>query len=418
MRRNIMNPGILKVKQKNTRDILEFIIGEGETSRISIAKALRLSTGTVTNIVTELIEQGLVCEAGQEHSSAGRKTSILRFNDKKAYLVTSCFEHIGNEKICDNIHLALCDLLGNIVSSRNLTLDINVRPENSDVIIIKNIISAIKEFIEEQDVRISSQIFGVGLCVGGMVDANQFIDAPASGWTHYNLVNPLRAALHLPVYAEGITRIKALYELRWLDESEKNVIYLNMSTGIGMVNFFNGKMVCGRTGIAGEIGHISLDINGPKCFCGNNGCFEYYCGLTNIIKRAEQLRDVLDESDVFYSLAEEADWNITPELLFKARDQGSLAIYQLFNDVAKYLGAGLATIYNVFDPDHLVLSGYADGLDDAVINNALIEAKSKIINKFSREMKVSRAHLKTNQESVAKAIALFVTEKYLDSVCN
>lgn len=411
-----MNPGILKVKKKNTRNILEFIINEKETSRINIAKALEISTGTVTNIVTDLIEQDLVCEVGQESSTAGRKTSILRFNNKKAYLITCSFDHIGYVSIINNVHLSLCDLVGNIVDFHDLKINLNVEENNTEVDIIKKIISIIQAFIAQQDPEIISKIYGIGLCAGGMVDSNQYIEASASGWTHFNLVNPLQAALHLPVFAEGITRIKALYEMRWLDDSEKNIIYLNLSTGVGMVNFFNGKMVCGKTGIAGEVGHISLDVNGPKCYCGNNGCFEYYCGLTNIIKRAEQLRDSIDNSDVFFTIAENVNWEITPEILSEARDMGSLAIYQLLNEVSKYLGSGLATIYNIYDPDHLVISGYSDNLDNVIIKNALIEAKSKIINKFSREMKVSKSHLGTNQEALTKAIALFVTAKYLDSI--
>lgn len=413
-----MNPGTLILKQKNARNILEYIISEEETSRIAIARSLGLSTGTVTNIVTELIEQGLVYENRQENSAAGRKTSILRFNAKKAYLITCNVDHIGYERIADNIHLTLCDLLGNIISFRNLKLEIDVSPNNPDIEIIKSIIEAIQSFIREQDPADASRLFGIGLCVGGMVDSSQFIEAPASNWSHFNLVKPLQAAIGLPVFAEGITRIKARYEMRWLKEPEINVIYLNLSSGIGMVNFFNGKMVKGKTGIAGEIGHISLNINGPKCYCGNAGCFETYCGLTNIVKRAAQLRDTIDHNDVFYKIAEDADWNITPEMLFSARDRGSLAIYQLLNEVSRYLGSGLASIYNTFDPDNLILSGYADDLDNTVIKNALIEAKSKIINKFSRDMNVSRAHLKTNQESLAKAIAGFVTAKYLDTMYN
>lgn len=407
-----MNPGILRVKQKNTRNILEYIINSGETSRLTLAAALDLSTGTVTNIVTELIGQGLVYESRQESSAAGRRTVMLRLNEKKAYVITCQFDNIQE----NNVNLHLCDLLGNVINTKDLTMNLLITPDHSDIEVIREILSEIKNFLNGQNQEIKDRLFGVGLCVGGMVDANQFIDAPSLNWSHLNLVKPLQALLHLPVFAEGITRIKALYELRWLDVSEKNVIYLNLSSGIGMVNFFNGKMVCGKTGIAGEIGHISLDINGPECYCGNKGCFEYYCGLTNIINHAEQLKNTIDDSDIFYLMAKSANWNITPEMLFKAREQGSLAIYQLLNNVSKYLGSGLATIYNIFDPDHVVISGYANGMDDAVIDNALIEAKSRIINKFSRDMKISRAHLQTNQTTLA--VALFVTEKYLDIMCS
>ena len=358
------------------------------------------------------MEQGLVYESRQECSAAGRRTVILRFNEKKAFVMTCRFDDI----VQDNVNLRLCDLAGNVLNSRNLTMKLLITPDHTDIDVIREIISTLKGFLEEQNPDLRNRLFGIGLCVGGMVDANQFIDAPALNWSHLNLVNPLKAALHLPVFAEGITRIKALYEFRWLDGSEKNVIYLNLASGIGMVNFFNGKMVRGKTGIAGEIGHMSLNIRGPRCYCGNKGCFEYYCGMTRILERATLLLETVDHTDIFYEMAEKASWHITKELIFSARDQGRLSIYQLFSEVSEYLGAGIASIFNTFDPDHIVISGYADGLDSAVIENALIEAKSRIINKFSREINVSRAHLKTTQDSLARAIALFVTAKYLDSM--
>lgn len=405
-----MNPVTLSAKIKNTRKILDYIINNGETSRITLASALGLSTGTVTNIITGLIQQGLVYESRQESSSAGRKTTLLQFNGKRALIVTCIFKDPAD---C-SIELAIQDLLGNTVCSEDIPCTLYVNTEHTEVMLIKEIITYIQTFINKQPDNIRRLLCAVGLCIAGMVDSNQLIYAPVFNWSHINLVTPLGASLHLPVYAEGITRIRALYELRWLDVSEKNVIYLNLSTGIGMVNFFNGKMIRGRTGIAGEVGHISLNPSGPRCYCGNCGCFEYYCGMSQILERVKYCLDKIDKNDVLYDLTVNQKKPVSPALVFEAWQKGSLVIYQLLSSVSKYLGAGLTTIYNIYDPDHIVLSGYADGLDGPIIEDAIIDAKSRIINKFSRELNITRARLKPEQESLATA--LFVTSKYLDSL--
>ncbi|MCQ2400980.1 MAG: ROK family transcriptional regulator [Lachnospiraceae bacterium] len=405
-----MNPVILSVKITNKRNILEYLINNGETSRITLASALGLSTGTVTNIVTELIQEELVYESRQENSAAGRKTTLLRFNEKKA-LVLTC---IMNGTIEDSIDLAVQDLLGNVISNETIPCMLHVNTEHTEIILIKEIIEYLQSFINRQPENVRKLLCAIGLCIGGMVDSNQLIYAPIFNWQHLNFVTPLSAALHLPVHAEGITRIRALYELRWLDGSEKNVIYLNLSTGIGMVNFFNGKMIRGKTGISGEVGHISLNPFGPKCYCGNNGCFEYYCGMTQMLERVRASLDSIDENDVLYDLVVRKHKPLNPSLVFEAWEKGSLVMYQLLSSVSKYLGAGLTTIYNIYDPDHIVLSGYIDGLDGPIIEDAIIDAKSKIINKFSRQLNITRAHLKPEQENLATA--LFVTSKYLDSI--
>lgn len=404
-----MNPVTLSAKIKNTRNILEYIINNGETSRITLATALGLSTGTVTNIVTELIQQDLVFESRQESSAAGRKTTLLQFNGKRALMITCVFGLIEN-----TMDLALQDLLGNVIDSETIQCPLHVDTERPEVILIKEIIGYIQSFINKQPECSRNLLCAVGLCIGGMVDSNQQIYAPIANWRHINLVAPLSAALHLPVYAEGVTRIRALYELRWLDVSDKNVIYLNLSNGIGMVNFFNGKMIRGKTGIAGEVGHISLNPLGPKCYCGNCGCFEYYCAMEQIVERVKYCIKTIDKDDVLYDLVVNHEKPVTPNLIFEAWQKGSLVVYQLLSSVSKYLGAGLTTIYNIYDPDRIVLSGYAYGLDDPIIEEAIIDAKSRIINKFSRELNITRARLKPKQENLATA--LFVTSKYLDSV--
>lgn len=248
--------------------------------------------------------------------------------------------------------------------------------------------------MQELSSDMRQSLCALGICVGGIVNAHRTIDMSRENWNNVNLAAPLSAALQLPVYVEGVTRIKALYEIRYVDVSEKNVIFLNFSTGVGMTSFFDGKMVQGRQGLAGEVGHISLDIHGPQCYCGNYGCFEQFCGMDNILKCISTLCN--DSEDVLYDIVVRKKTPITPRLLFLAHRMGSLAVHNLLCSVAEYLGAGIASIINIYDPDRIIISGYVHGEDDFLINRAISRARSRIINSFDRNVIISRARLESD----------------------
>lgn len=403
-----MNPAALDAKRKNARRAIDYIIANGEASRIALGQALGLSPGTVTNIVSELISQGYIYESRQEYAVVGRKTSILKFNGNLHYVLTC--EISGT----NGIHLTVSNLLGVVLNDSYINCDNKITESKTETLLIREIIDCVSSFLASQSNEIREKIGGVGLCVGGMVNAKQQIDCPMFNWSHVNLVSPLQAALHIPVYAEGITRMKAAYEVTYLDPSEKNVIYLNLSTGIGMVNFFNGKMVMGKYGISGEIGHMSLNVDGPLCYCGNRGCFEYYCGMQQILIRAGALLESINSDDVFYDLVKCKGYPIVPETLFMAREQGSIAIHELFTSVSKYLGAAISTIYNVYDPDHLIIASYDDERAAFLIDNSIIEARSRIVSTFSRDIQISHAHLKSHDTHLA--ISSYVRSRLLGSL--
>ena len=192
---------------------------------------------------------------------------LLRFNADLCRIVTVFLPTNGS------IDFAICNLMGKTLVTKTVNISIEITEERPEIVVLRDIIKAIKSFVDSQPEELYNSIAAIGVCVGGMVNIRQNIDLPRVNWKNVNLIVPLKAELKMPVFFEGVTRMKAMYELRYIESHERNVIYLNLSTGIGIVNFFNGHIIQGHTGIAGEAGHISLNINGPKCYCGNRGCF-------------------------------------------------------------------------------------------------------------------------------------------------
>lgn len=403
-----MNPAAFAARQKNERHIIEYVVNSGETSRVELANALGLSTATVTNIVTDLLDKNLLYESRQAKSTVGRKTTLLKFNGELFYVLTV-------EINADNyLSVSITDLDGVTKVSENIFCEIRVTQERPKSQVLKNIIQSLTGFLDKQSEGIRSKVKMIGLCAQGMVNAQKTFDMPGLNWKNLNLTMQLQAAMGMPVYAEGITRILALYEMRFIDPKEKNVLYLNLSSGVGMVSFFDRKMVIGKMGIAGEVGHISLNVHGPQCYCGNRGCFEYYCGSKNIVEQAKALLTEENKKDPFYQLAVEQGEPVTMELLLRAQKKGSLVIHELLCNVAEYLGVGIANLYNIYDPDRIIVAVEQAYENNFLIESAKIEARSRIVNQFSREINISPAHLNVNE--IFRAISAFVLVKYLDDL--
>ena len=407
-----MNPPNPSARRKTMRRILDYMATHREASRSTLAEALSLSSATVTNLVTELLEKQLLVEGRQTQAAVGRKTTYLKFNAALRYILTISFEKKENCAVLTErfLKLTICDLLGNALSSGSYSCDLLVAKNRSEAVILQDMIRLIRQFLAQQPAEVQQKLAAIGICFNGMINADQTLSLSLYNWNNLNLAAPLQAALGLPVYVDGITHIKALYEMRFLDPAEQNVLYLNLSTGIGMAHISDGKLLTGRHGLAGEVGHISLNLFGPECYCGNRGCFEHYCGSYSLVEQASQLLTPEHAQDVFYRLA--ATQPVTPALLLQAWKQGSLLISELLRSAAVYLGAALATLYNIYDPDRMIISSYLGDGDDALIDLAKIEAKSRIVNTFGRDIFLSRDHLAHAQ--LYQATCAFVLANIMD----
>jgi predicted NBD/HSP70 family sugar kinase len=401
-----MNPAILISKRNNMRNILKYIIKKGETSRRVIAKAFRLSTATVTNIINELIGLDLVFDGRKDNAALGRKASLLRFNGRKYRFVAISIINENSE-----IAFFICNLNGEIEAKDYCNIELFITQQNPDTKIISSIKSAICNFIAIQPDNIRISISCVAISIPGIVINNEMVYAPYFNWKNLPLASTLQAAIGLPVYMENVTRVKATYEMRYIDPIDKNVIYLALSPGIGMVNFFEGNMIRGNAGLSGEIGHMSLNINGEQCYCGSRGCFELYCGENYVLKKAERL---LEEHacPVLKKLVTQQGLRINMKTLFLARKMGSIQVHHLLTTTAEYLGCALTNIINCYDPDLILISGNIVEHDPYVYDTAIEELRGRVLSRYSRNLHINHAHLGTN--NIEQGLCAVVLENIID----
>lgn len=347
----------------NRRIALNLIREHQPISRADLARRLNMTRGVVSILVQELIAQGVIYEGATGEAARGRKPTFLhiRTRDRLAIAVDVRFS---------KTYLMLCDFSG-----RQLAL------EAHDTIFgvpefIKDLSSRIRRMLKVHGVKANCE--GIGVVVPGMVDhrTGLILNAPTLGWRGVDLRDKLAAATGLPVQIENSGRACSLAQL-WLERGEAtgphSFIYISVSDGVGVGMVANGEVVRGHDHIAGEFGHMPLNLDGPRCMCGATGCWEAYISNLATLSRyfgwnlsklnPNSLRD-----------AEHSSFTVL-DLVARARGGDAKAIAAI-QATARFLGLGLATIVNVVNPDCIYMAGEittAWDLIEGTVREALAE---------------------------------------------
>ena len=213
----------------------------------------------------------------------------------------------------------------------------------------------------------TADVVAVGIGLPGIMD-------PATGvvfwspnfphWDHVDVRAGVSGPLGLPVAILNDGRCAALGELHYgAGRGTRHMIMITLGTGIGGGIFIDGRLVIGRNGSVGEVGHHTIDPNGPLCGCGNFGCWERFCGRDAIIDRAMR-RLARGEASMLHDLALQAtsatgDWRhaVTPALVAQAANEGDRVSLEVMEETGFYVGVGAANLINMLNPDRFVIGG-------------------------------------------------------------
>ena len=332
-------------------------------SRADLARHLNITRGVVSTLVQELIAQGVIYEGATGEAARGRKPTFLhiRTRDRLAIAVDVRFS---------KTYVMLCDFSGRELAVEAHDTIFNV-PE-----FIKDLSSRIRRMLKTHKVKATCE--GIGIVVPGMVDQRTglILNAPAMGWRGVDLRDKLAAATGLPVHIENSGRACSLAQL-WLERGEvsgsNSFVFISVSDGVGVGMVANGELVRGHDHIAGEFGHMPLNLDGPRCMCGSSGCWEAYISNLATLSRyfgwnlsklnPNTLRD-----------AEQSSFTVL-DLITRARGGDAKAIGAI-QSTARFIGLGLGTIVNVINPDCIYLAGEitsAWDLIEGTVRQALTE---------------------------------------------
>jgi glucokinase len=269
---------------------------------------------------------------------------------------------LGGTKILAGVFTPQMKNLGKVKSS--------TKADRGPEAVIERIARCIEDAIDECDLT-PEQIRGVGIGAPGAVDSEsgKVLFAPnLPGWTDIALKKELEKELKLPVFLENDGNICTLgvHQVE-LEGKPKQMIGIFIGTGIGAGLILDGKLFAGFNRTAGEVGHMVLEVGGPKCGCGNRGCFEAVAGRQAIYKKIQAL-----VKDGQKTMLTETLGNDLADLrsgdLRKALKRGDKLVEGVIEEAAEYIGIGIANLVNLLSPEVVVLGGgVIDALEDEMM---------------------------------------------------
>lgn len=249
---------------------------------------------------------------------------------------------------------------------------------------------------------------GVGVGAPGTVDreSGTVIKAPNLNWHERKLAAPLSELVGLPVQIDNDANC-ATYGEWWLGAARGgvNVIGITIGTGVGGGIIIDRKVYHGSGDAAGEIGHTIIDLDGRRCGCGNYGCLEAYASGSAIAGRA---REALanDEPSILRSMVDGDLSRITAALVYEAGEQDDIVALEIVRDTARILGAGIANLLNIFNPDVVVLAGGVTRAGDALFEPLRKEVRRRAFRSVSDRCKIVPGSLPGTAGVIGAAAAL------------
>lgn len=253
---------------------------------------------------------------------------------------------------------------------------------------------------------------GVGVGAPGTVDRMSGVvrKAPNLGWLECDLVGPLSRLTGLPVHLDNDANC-ATYGEWWMGAARGgvNVIGVTIGTGVGGGIIVDRQVYYGASDAAGEIGHTTIDMDGRRCGCGNYGCLEAYTSGPAIASRAREALVNHEESSLLLTLAQGDAGRVTAELVYDAADAGDEVALEIVRDTARFLGAGIANLLNVFNPDVVVLAGGVTKAGDALFEPLRKEVRRRAFKNVAESCRIVPGEL-PGTAGVVGAVAAFITK--------
>lgn len=347
------------------QQVFEQVRAAGHMPRMDVARALRISPGSVTTITSDLISRGLLQEVedSQRGASRGRPPIALR--------VAPHAEFVIGIKLADERYSAVVmDLAGTVIAQAELTSA--ALRQSADAVLSQ--VSDLIDVVLRKSGQDRHRISGIGIGLPGIVDASlgRVKWSPVMTDTDIPLRDLLVQALGLPVAVDNDTNLLTLAEL-WFGAGRgiSNFAVVTIERGVGMGLVLNNRLFRGTLGPGMELGHTKVQLDGALCRCGQRGCLEAYIADYALVREASTALD-----------CDPKQGNSTAamiEALYDEANAGNEAALAIFRRASRFLSVGLANIVQLFDPERIILSGERMRYDYLTADDMLAEMNSMIL---------------------------------------
>jgi len=327
-------------REINRQIALNLVRSKQPISRADLARLMGVRRGAVSLLVNELLRSGLVFEGAKGESKRGRKPMHLHIDTRRRCV-------LAVDISASRTSVLVADQLGHPL------LDVTdfPTPERPHAL-VKELVQNLRRILAEHPEV--GECVGVGVVVSGLVDlaGGRLKFSPTLGWRDVDLLEPMKAAMKLPVLVENSVKacvLAQVWAVRGDAPVDGPVAFVNVSDGVGVGVAIDGQLVRGAHNIAGEFGHVPLNMYGPRCACGQSGCWEAY-----VSKRATIARYLgTDPSWPASALA----GDLTVEGVIARARAGESRALETLRETGYYLGRGFATIIKAIDPRRVYVGG-------------------------------------------------------------
>lgn len=340
------------VRRHNSSVLLGLIWSSQGISRADLARASGLSRSTVSSIVNELIDAGVLRESPSEASGVGRPPVLLDFCVERFLLV-------GIDMGSSHLAVGVTDLRGNIRAIARADCDVQGDAPST----LRLMRQQVDRCLAEADAP-GAHVLGIGLsvpCPVDLADPDALSPRILPGWADIRPAEMLRYNYGVPVFTDNDANLGALAEKWWgAGRDVGDFAYIKVATGVGAGHIIDGRIYRGAGGIAGEIGHTAVDAHGPRCRCGLNGCLEAMIGAPAVARSVRALlasgrTSVLDPSD------------LSPAAIATAAHAGDPVALEVVQEAGRYLGIAVANLLNLLNPSTVILGGSLTQANDLLL---------------------------------------------------
>jgi ROK family protein len=361
------------------KNIICYYINNGDDTLADLGKELNFSVPTVTKMVGELIEDGIVMDFGKMETPGGRRPNIYGLNQSSGYF-------IGVDISQKRVHIGLINFKGDLIDEQ---MDISFEEAHPHER-FERLCEIIEDFMSHTVVP-KDKILSIGINISGRVNPQTGHSYSFFYFDERPITEIFEEKLGIDVSIDNDSRAMAYGEyIKGRVQAEKNIIYVNVGWGLGLGIIVNGQLYYGKSGFSGEFGHITAFENEILCHCGKKGCLETEASGSALYRKfLEKLHN--GQSSLLTQQKENEDEITLNDIIDVALQEDILAI-ELIEEVGNTLGKHVAGLINLFNPELVIIGGTLANAGDYLIlplRSAIKKYSLNLVNKDS-SIKVSK----------------------------
>jgi glucokinase len=284
--------------------------------------------------------------------------------------------------------------------------------------VIQSILESAQHALEQADVAIS-KLTAIGIGAPGLSNPETgilFTSPHLPGWRDVHLRDIMQERLGKKTFVINDANAAALGEFYFgAARGVRNFIYITLSTGIGGGIVIDGKIYSGAIGVAGEVGHMTIDDEGPICTCGNRGCWEMLASGTALAREARhRIKEGVRTSILEYAKGDVE--KVTAQVIHNAAEQGDSLAKELIAQTGYYVGVGLVNLINIFNPELIVIGGGLSNIGDMLLEPAFKVARERAYKEAFQAVRFASAGLGRN--SGVLGAAAFALQEMKKDLCE